>query len=211
MKASSSRSSGHKTRILVVDDHPLLREALVQLLNRQQNLTCCGQAGTAADAVAAMHAHKPELVLLDLRLGKSDGLELIKSFKAEYPGVAILVVSQFDEALYAERALRAGANGYLMKEEATEEVLIAIRTILDGECYVSRKMAVLVLHKLLKQKPGAPGIGVENLSNRELQVFQLLGSGSSTRQVAEALHLSVKTIETYRENLKNKLHFKDGA
>jgi len=194
-----------------VDDHPLFRDGLVQLINRQRDLICCGQAGTSAAALTAMEVHCPDFILLDLRLGQEDGLELIKSCKARCPSIAILVISQFDEAIYAERALRAGARGYLMKEEATDEVIRAIRSILDGELYVSRKMSVVVLHKVLKQEPQSASIGVESLSDRELQVFQLLGSGASTRQIANSLHLSVKTIETYRENLKHKLQFSNGV
>jgi len=210
VKPGTSKSR-RKARVLVVDDHPLFRDGLVQLINRQPDLTCCGEAGTAADALAALSLHKPDLALLDLRLGSADGLDVIKSFKAQCASVLILVLSQSDEALYAERALRAGASGYVMKEEATEEVLLAIRTILKGETYVSRKIAALVLHKLLRQTPDSPEVGIQSLTNRELQVFQLLGSGNGTRQIAQALNLSVKTIETYRGNIKNKLGFKDGA
>jgi len=204
-------SAPAKTRVLVVDDHPLFRDGLVQLINRQRDLICCGQAGNSAAALAALKAHRPEFLILDLRLGQEDGLEMVKSCKAQFPSIAILIISQFDEAIYAERALRAGARGYLMKEEATEEVIKAIRSILDGELYVSRKMSVVVLHKLLTQQPQSASSGVESLTDRELQVFQFLGSGCSTRQIADSLHLSVKTIETYRENLKHKLNLVSGV
>jgi len=194
-----------KARILVVDDHPLFCEGVVQLINRQNDLACCGVAGNVAAARAALLKLKPGLVLLDLRLGNEDGLELIKDLGNQCPDIPILVVSQYDEALYAERALRAGALGYVMKEEATAEVLSAIRSVLAGELYVSRKMGALVLHKLLQGKPDFHRPGIECLTDRELQVFQLLGTGLSSRQVSAELHLSIKTIETYRENIKHKL------
>jgi len=150
-------------------------------------------------------------VLLDLRLGSGDTLEFIKSVKARFPHVAILVLSQHDEAIYAERVLRAGASGYIMKEEAAQEVLSAIRAVLAGELYVSRKIAGVLLHKLLRGKPRATDDRLAGLSDRELQVLQMLGAGLGNRQIAADLHLSVKTVETYRENLKHKLGFSTGA
>ncbi len=197
--------AARKARIVVVDDHPLFCEGVVQLINRQTDLACCAVAANVAATRAAVLKHKPDLVLLDLRLGNEDGLELIKDLKNQFPTIPILVVSQYDEALYAERALRAGALGYVMKEEAAAEVLSAIRAVLAGELYVSRKMGALVLHKLLQGKPDFQRPGIECLTDRELQVFQMLGTGLSSRQVSAQLHLSIKTIETYRENIKHKL------
>jgi DNA-binding NarL/FixJ family response regulator len=204
MKSAASQP-GKKARILIADDHPLLRVGVGQLINRQADLMCCAEAETAEATWAAVQKHKPDLLLLDLRLDKADGLELIKSLRAQVPDLPILVLSQFDEALYAERALRAGARGYVMKQEATEEVLTAIRAILKGELYVSRKMAVLALHKSLQTKSGARCVGIENLTDRELQVFQLIGAGMSTREIAAELKVSFKTVETHRENIKHKL------
>lgn len=203
--------SKRKTRILVVDDHPLFREGVVRMIDRQSHLICCGEADTVESAKEAVIECNPDMVIMDLRLGSGDGLELIKSVRAQVANLPILVLSQSDEGFYAERALRAGANGYLMKAEATEEVLTAIRTVLSGELYVSRRMSVLVLHKLLDRRTEQRQIGVENLTDRELQVFQSLGAGLSTRQIAQQLHLSVKTIETYRENIKHKLALLTGA
>jgi len=194
-----------KASVLVVDDHPLFRHGVTLLIDRQSDLYCCGEADSVASAQAAVATKKPRVVLLDLRLGNEDGVELIKALKARFASLHILVLSQHDEALYAERALRAGANGYIMKEEATDEVLIALRTVLAGQPYVSRKMAALVLHKMLENKPNQRGDGIVNLSDRELQVFQLIGTGLSARQIATDLHLSSKTIHTHRENIKNKL------
>jgi DNA-binding NarL/FixJ family response regulator len=194
-----------KARILVVDDHPLFREGVIQLVSRQRDLICCGEADNGADASRAIARFKPDLVVLDLRLGREDGLELIKALIAQFPALQILVLSNCEEGTYAERALRAGARGYLTKEEATEEVLNAIRAILKGEMYVGRKLSILLLGRLLKGPRQGPGAGVESLTDRELQVFQLLGAGLSTGQIAERLVLSVKTIETHRENIKHRL------
>ncbi|MEO5801926.1 MAG: response regulator transcription factor [Verrucomicrobiota bacterium] len=194
-----------KKRIFVVDDHPLFREGLVQFINRQDDLACCGEASSAASAQATVASPNPDLVILDLRLENSDGLELIKNFQAQYPALPVLVLSQMDENLYAERALRAGAKGYVMKSEATEEVLTAVRTVLGGDLYVSRKISILILHRLLEAKPEGRNKGVDCLTDRELQVFQMVGAGMNTKKVASNLSLSTKTIETYRENIKNKL------
>lgn len=195
----------NKRRILIVDDHPFLREGLAQFINKQQDLMCCGEADSQATAQTAVETQKPDLVLLDLRLGNNDGLEFIKSLKAQHSELRILVLSQHDESIYAERALAAGASGYIMKQEATNEVLCAIRTVLDGELYVSRKMSARVLQKMLESRKEVTRSGIERLSDRELQVLQLLGSGLSTKEIAANLKLSGKTVETYRENLKNKL------
>jgi DNA-binding NarL/FixJ family response regulator len=203
--------STRKARILVVDDHPLFRSGLVQLINRQEDLACQGEADSVSTAKELVRKFKPDLLALDLRLGHSDGLELIRFFKSHYPDLRILVLSQHDEVLYAERVLRAGAHGYLMKEEATEEVLAAIRTVLRGELYVSRKISVLVLRKSLRITSQAGDTGVESLSDRELQVFQMLGAGLGTKYIAEQLKLSAKTIETYREKIKQKLGLSDAT
>jgi len=210
MNASASQGD-RKARILVVDDHPLLREGVTQLINRQSDLVVCGEADAVSSASTAVETLQPDLVLLDLRLGCGDALELIKSLKARFPRLWILVLSQHDEALYAERALRAGASGYVMKQEAAEEVLTAIRMVLAGELYVSRKTAVLVLRKLLKRESSERHDGLESLTDRELQVFQLLGAGLKSRQIADELRLSIKTVETYRENIKHKLGLQNAA
>lgn len=200
-----------KARLLVVDDHPLLRDGLMQLINRQEDLICCGEAGTAAAARAAIAEKCPDLVVLDLRLGGGDSLELIKSLLAQYSDLRILVVSQFDEALFAERALQAGARGYIMKEQAAAEVLTAIRTVLEGDLYVSRKITAVLLRRSLNTKDHKAAEGLEVLTDRELQVFQMIGSGLATRQIAVELNLSAKTIEAHRENIKRKLGFSNGT
>ena len=194
-----------KTRILVADDHPLFREGLLQLISLESNYCCCGQADTVAATRKAAATLKPDLLILDLRLRDGDGLELIKFLTGQDPRLPILVLSQLDETLYAERALRAGARGYVMKEEASTEVHLAIRAILAGELYVSRKMSLIALHKLLSNESEPRSGYVERLSDRELQVFQMIGAGMATSDIAGELKLSFKTIEAHRENIKHKL------
>jgi DNA-binding NarL/FixJ family response regulator len=150
-----------KKCILVVDDHPLLRAGLIQFIDRQMDMTCRGEADSAASCQSAVQSLKPDLVLLDLRLRDEDGLELIKSLKSQYPKLLILVISQCDEMLYAERALRAGARGYIMKEEATDEVLLAMRSVLNGELYLSRKLAIRLVQKTIEGRPAITGPGLE--------------------------------------------------
>lgn len=197
-----------KTRVFVADDHPFLRVGLTHLINKETDLTVCGEAETVAGVRSGVEREKPDLLLTDLCLGDSDGLDLIKGLKAQFPNLPILVLSQQDETLFAERTLRAGARGYIMKERATQDVLEGIRTILGGDLYVSRKVAALAMRKLVEGGADAAataGSEISGLSDRELQVFRLLGAGKKTMEIADALKLSHKTIETYRENIKHKL------
>ena len=210
-RASAGRKVG-KTRILVVDDHPIVCQALADLINRQSDLHCCGTAGTLAEVQQGIARHKPGLVLLDLRLGAADGLESIKTLKSQFPDLRLLVISQFDENAYAELALRAGALGYVMKEQATEEVLRAIRTLLTGDIYVSPKMRLQAVRRMLDTKrQGVQGVELSALTDRELCVFKAIGAGKTNKQIAADLNLSVKTIETYREHIKYKLKLSSGA
>ncbi len=197
--------TGGKAGILVVDDHPIVRQGLADLLDSQADFFCCASAGDLASAQAAVAAQKPDLVLLDLRLGPADGLESIKALKSRFDKLRIVIISQFDETVYAERALRAGAMGYVMKDQAAEEVLGAVRTVLGGEVYLSRAMTNRVLSTSFAGKFQPRAAAVEKLTDRELHVLQLLGIGTSTRKIATQLHLSIKTVETYREHLKQKL------
>ncbi len=199
-----------KTRVFVADDHPFLRVGLSHLINKEADMVVCGEAETVAGVRSGVEKEKPDVLLTDLCLGDSDGLELIKALKAQFPQLPMLVLSQQDETLFAERTLRAGARGYIMKERATQDVLEGIRTILGGDLYVSRKVAALAMRKLVEG--GGPTDAtptgseeVSGLSDRELQVFRLLGAGKGTKEIADALKLSHKTIETYRENIKHKL------
>jgi DNA-binding NarL/FixJ family response regulator len=200
-----------KIRVLVVDDHPIVREGFGNLIKRQRDLALCGAAGTVAETYAAVETLRPDLVLLDLWLGGGDGLDLIKSLKSRFPALLILVISFSDETVYAVRALRAGARGYVMKSQPSKEVLAAIHTVLANELYVSSAIA----HSMLSQSIGLSrekqGPASELLTDRELQVLQLLGSGQSTRKIAGALNLSFKTIEAHRDNIKHKLGLQDAV
>jgi DNA-binding NarL/FixJ family response regulator len=204
----SHQKAESKVRILVIDDHPMVREGLIGLINQQSDLVCCGQAGTRAETLAAVIREKPDLVVLDLRLKDADGLELIKTLRSQLPDLRILILSQYEAPVYIERALRAGALGYLVKDQAPAEVLTAIRTVMAGQVFLNRGTAALMLHKLVGPGSKQSGTGVDLLSDRELHVLQLLGTGMSTRNIATELRLSFKTIETHRENIKRKLGLK---
>jgi len=194
-----------KIRVLVVDDHPIVRQGFAQLINDTEDLELAGEAGDAAAAMEALKRHRPDFAIVDISLKGGNGLDLTKSMLAERPDLPILVVSMFDEGLYVERVLRAGAKGYLMKQEATEKVIAAIRRILSGELYVSEKMRDVLLQKLVTgQSPDATPL--EKLSDRELEVMQLLGQGRGTRQIAETLHVSIKTVESHYAKIKEKCH-----
>jgi DNA-binding NarL/FixJ family response regulator len=190
-----------KSRIIVVEDHPVLCDGLRQLIDSQPDLACVGVADNTSDARRLVEQCKPDLMVLDLRLKAGDSLDLIKSLRVEQPEVKVLVLSQYDELIFAERALRAGASGYIMKENATDEVLRAVRKVLAGELYFSERVAAAVVQRTLREKPSASRMGVELLSDREMQVFQLLGASYSAREIAEQFHLSRKTIETHCEKV----------
>jgi DNA-binding NarL/FixJ family response regulator len=200
-----------KAQIVVIDDHPLLRDGLVQLLCSQPDLECAGTADSAADAKRLVAQCVPDLMILDLRLKSGDALDLIKSLRVEHPELKVLVLSQYDEMLFAERVLRAGASGYVMKENATDEILTAVRRVLRGDIYFSQRVGATFIRRSLEAKPAVSRIGVERLSDRELQVFQLIAGSFSTRDIAEQYHLSVKTVETHRENIKSKLGLENAA
>jgi DNA-binding NarL/FixJ family response regulator len=192
-------------RIFVVDDHPLVRDGLAGIINRQPDMVCCGEAASIAEAQKGITECKPDVAIIDLRLKAGDGLEFIKSLRSQYPALRMLVLSQSDESLYAERALRAGALGYVMKEQAAEEVLRAIRTVLAGGVYVSHALLTLLLRRAIDHSSGSPAGELEHLTDRELHVLQLVGAGMKTQEIAMHLNLSGKTVETYRERLKHKL------
>lgn len=189
----------------------MVRDGLVRLISQHSELTCCGEAATVSEAMAAVALQKPDLVILDLRLRGGDGLDLIKTLLALYPDLRILILSQYEAPMYAERALRAGALGYVVKEQAAEEILGAIRTVLAGEVYLTRGMAALLLHKFVGTPKSPNRGGTDQLTDRELHVLHLLGAGLSTREIAGELNLSFKTIETHRENIKRKLGLQNAA
>jgi DNA-binding NarL/FixJ family response regulator len=195
-----------RTRVFVVDDHPFFRSGVVSWLNQQQNLICCGDAESIAAAAKAIPEARPEVLLLDLNLKDGDGLTFCAELLLQSPQLRILILSQAAEDAFAHRALRAGARGYIMKSEATESVLEAIETVQRGEIYVSRTMGARLLHNLFPDRASSiPSL--VRLSDRELQVFQLMGSGCRNPEIAAILKLSPKTVDTYRENLKQKLGF----
>lgn len=201
-------SLGRATQILIVDDHPIIREGLTHLLNLDGDLHVCCAAGSAEEALAVM-ACQPDMAIVDLSLHSNSGLDLVKTLRQHYPGLAILVLSMHDETLFAERALRAGANGYLMKLEATEHVMSAIREVLAGNIYLSAAMHEKLARALaVPQK--IPAGSIASLSEREFEVLHLIGLGFSTREIADKLSRSVKTIEAHQANIKEKLDIPNG-
>jgi DNA-binding NarL/FixJ family response regulator len=200
-----------KARILVVDDHPVVRSGVIHLINQQVDLVCCGEAGSLSEAQEVAAACRPDLAVIDLRLRGGDGLELTRALRAQFPDLCVLILSQYDASLYIERALRAGASGYVAKEQPPEQLLEAIRTALAGDVYLARGTAARLLHTFFGPTPNSPRAGVRGLSDRELHVLHLLGAGMSTREVATELSLSFKTIETHRENIKRKLGLRGAA
>lgn len=192
-------------RVFLVDDHPIVRQGLTLLINQEPDLIVCGEAEAAWPVPAALAALNPDVLVLDISLNGPDGLDLLKSIRATDTNLPILVLSMHDESLYAERALRAGANGYIMKQEATERVLVAIRRILRHEVYVSDRIANTMLQQLVSKQGNSPQSLVSTLSDRELEVFRLIGDGHGTREIAEQLHLSIKTVESYQAHIKDKL------
>ena len=189
----------------------MLSDGLRQLIDKQPDLACVGVADNTSDAKRLVERSEPDLMLLDLRLKGGDALDLIKTLRVEHPDLKVLVLSQYDELIFAERTLRAGAFGYIMKENATEEVLRAARKVLNGELYFSERVAAAVVQRTLREKPVASGLGVERLSDRELQVFRLLGASYSAREIAEQFHLSRKTIESHCEKIRHKLSLRNAA
>lgn len=197
-----------KTSVVIVDDHPIARQGLVQLINQEPDLHVCADVENAAQALEAIQSHKPGLVIVDLSLKEGSGLELVKNIKSQFDGVPVLVFSMHDEALFAERALEAGALGYVMKQEPTEVIMVAIRRVLGGDIYLSDPMT----NRLLKKPGSSRGEGVQSpiraLSDREFEVFTLIGQGKRTLEIADILHLSAKTVETHRAHIMKKLNLK---
>ncbi len=210
-KKQADKADENKSNILLVDDHPIVRQGLAELVNQQTDLAVCGQAEDAYQAMKAVKELKPDMAIVDISLKETSGMELIKDLNSQYPDLPVLALSMHDESLYAERALRAGARGYIMKDEATEKVIMAIHKILRGEIYISDKMATKMMRKLVGSSTEVNTSPVDRLSDRELEVFQLIGKGFGTRQISERLFLSIKTIETYRAHIKEKLHLADSA
>jgi DNA-binding NarL/FixJ family response regulator len=201
-----------KARILLVDDHPIIRAGFRELLDQEPDMEVVGTAENAVEAMKMFEILKPDLAVVDISLNKDmGGLELIKDMKIRVPGVKVLVLSMHDETIFAERALRAGAKGYVMKEQATEKIITAVRKVLKGELYLNEKVASKILAKLVDGRSEDHRSPIEKLSDRELEVFKLIGDGMGTRDIAEKLFLSIKTIEAHRMHIREKLKLKNGA
>ena len=202
----TSEADSEKKRGFIVDDHPLVREWLTNLINQQSDLSVCGEAATAVEAMQAVAMSKPEVAIVDISLKDSSGIELLKDLKHSYPALSVLVLSMHEESHYAERALRAGAKGYIMKRETTKRVVEAIRTVLAGKFYLSEAMEQLITTQFVEGKTLPALSPVEQLTDRELAVFDLLGQGLGTRRIAETLRISIKTVQAYCARIKEKLN-----
>lgn len=200
-----------KIKVLLVDDHPLVREGLVNLINQQPDMAICGEAGNETQALEMIGRLLPDVAVVDISLETGSGIELLKNIKAYHPGVQCLVLSMHDENLYAERALHAGARGYIMKREAAKKVIAGIQAVHAGQLYVSEKIAAVMAEKFVGGKTTANASPIEALSDRELQVFELLGNGQSTRQISENLHVGFKTVQAYQARIKEKLQLANAS
>jgi DNA-binding NarL/FixJ family response regulator len=204
MNSNPSANAGRKNRVFLVDDHPLVREGLANLINEQTDLIVCGEAEDSAGAITGIAKTRPDVALVDISLKNESGLELVKNLESQFPLVALIVLSMHDEALYAERALRAGARGYVMKRESTKSVLASIRRVMEGGVYVSERVVNSMARRFRSSSKRVESSPVERLSDRELEIFRLLGQGRTTAQIAEDLHLSLKTVQAYCARAKEK-------
>ena len=204
MNSTTIETQVSKSRVFVVDDHPLVREGLANLINAQDDLIVCGEAEDSAQAIAGIVKTRPDVALIDISLQNESGLELVKHLASQFPEVALIVISMHDETLYAERALRAGARGYVMKREASNSVLTSIRRVLEGGVFVSERVANRIAVKAAARRKAADKSPVERLSDRELEIFRLLGQGRTTSQIAADLNLSLKTVQAYCARAKEK-------
>jgi DNA-binding NarL/FixJ family response regulator len=211
MKTTDRQRRGRaRRRIFILDDHPLTRYGLTQLIKHERDLVVCGEAESASQALAAIKPARPDLVLADITMPGKSGLEFIKDMQTQHPGVPVLVISMHDESLYAERVLRAGGRGYIMKNEGGERVLEAIRHVLQGQVYVSKHVSAALLDVLTRHRPAACEGTPSALSDREFEVFQLIGQGLSAQQIGQRLNLSIKTVGTHRQHIKQKLKARTG-
>jgi DNA-binding NarL/FixJ family response regulator len=208
---TAPESSTRKRTVLLIDDHPIVRQGLSQLVNQQPDLHVSAEAASAREALDMIAENVPDIAVVDISLDDRSGIELIKDLRARVPNLPILALSMHDESLYAERALRAGAKGYIMKQEATDMVMGAIRKVLDNQIYLSEKMASRLLDQFVSAKPGDDESPLGRLSDRELEIFSMIGRGLGTREIANKLYLSIKTVEAHREHIKEKLKLKSGT
>lgn len=204
MNSNTSGTTARKHGVFIVDDHPLVREGLTNLINRQSDLVVCGEAKDSPEAIAGIAKERPDVAIIDISLSNESGLELIKHLVKQFPQLAVVVLSMHDEALYAERALRAGARGYVMKHETSKSVLASIRRVLAGDIYVSERIVNRMAIRLTSARRPATASPVERLSDRELEIFQLLGQGRAPSEIARDLNLSLKTVQAYCARAKEK-------
>jgi len=200
-----SGTAESKLRILVVDDHPLMRDGIKQRINRESDLAVCAEAASAAEALDAVPKHNPEMVIVDVAMAGKNGIELVKDLKVRHPRLPVIVLSVYDESLYAERALWAGARGYVMKQESADVVVQAIRRVRSGEVFVSERVSAKILNRVSGRRQGPTESPIDGLSDRELEVFRLVGDGYGMHEIATRLHLSTKTVATHTEHIKHKL------
>jgi DNA-binding NarL/FixJ family response regulator len=198
-------------RVLIVDDHPVVRQGVRHLLENADDLSVCAEADTATDARAAIDKWHPDVLICDISLRHVDGIELVRQLRAHYPWLPILVLSTLDETIYAARMLALGVSGYIMKQASTEEFLVSVRRVLDGNIYVSETIGNGMLSRFAGGAPHLSADPIELLTNRELQVLHMLGKGASTRETAQLLHLSIKTVESHRQRIKRKLNLTSGV
>jgi DNA-binding NarL/FixJ family response regulator len=210
MRTTAAATREQVRKIFIVDDHAVMRQGLARLLGDEKDLQVCGEAENAPDALRAIGRLKPDLAIVDISLPGRTGVELIRDIRRHFPGVCVLVLSMHDETIYSERVLRAGGRGYIMKQEGGRVLMQAIRQVLKGQVYLSERMSAKVFERL-SNGPQTGGSPLELLSDREMEVFKLIGDGMGTRQIAEQLYLSMKTVEVYRAHIKRKLNLKDGT
>lgn len=203
---NNSLNKTHK--ILIVDDHPIFCLGMAELINKEPDLVVCGSESTASEAWDALRKQKPDLVIVDISLKESNGIDLVEEIKQEYPTLPVLVLSMYDESLYAERALISGARGYIMKQKAIEQVVEALRMVLAGDIYASQKIKDKVFNRMVSSGKPDDKSSLDKLTNRELEVFRLIGDGLESKEIAERLNLSIKTVGTHREKIKEKFNLK---
>jgi DNA-binding NarL/FixJ family response regulator len=203
---------GKEVRIVIVDDHPIVRQGLKELIERDKDILVCGDAGDTKGAIRVIAKHEPDLALVDISLnGTSSGIDLIRAIRDRFPAIKTLVLSMHDELTFAERAIRAGAGGYIMKKEATRNIIQAIRKVMQGGIYLSEEMSGRIINKLLHANPDAVDMTIEKLSNKQLDVFQLIGKGFKTGEIAKKLNISANTVESHRRHIKEKLGLNNSA
>jgi DNA-binding NarL/FixJ family response regulator len=211
-KSGVKTAASAKRRVFLVDDHAIVRRGLVELLNNEVDLTVCGEGEDAYGSLRAIREDMPDLCVIDVSLKDSDGIELLKELKAQLPDLPVLILSMHDESLYGERALRAGARGYIMKQEAPANILAAIRKVLSGQVYVSEKMQAMLLDRLVcGTRSTTNRLPMDRLTDRELEIFRMIGAGDSVKEIADKLFLSQKTVQAHREHIKEKLNFKSST